>query len=115
MTKQELIDYCLSLNEVIETYPFDDKNTVMKHNDNKKMFAIIFTKDNIDFISLKCEPLKAEVLRQTYEGVTGGYHLNKKHWNTININLDVDKNEIIDMINDSYNLIKPKRKQKKTE
>ncbi len=109
MKKQELINYCLTLQNAIETYPFDETTTVIKHNKNNKMFALIYEKEDTLFISLKCEPVKAEVLREHYKGVVAGYHLNKKHWNTINTNLDVPLDEIKSMITHSYNLIKPKK------
>ncbi len=109
MRKKELIDYCLTLPNSIETYPFNKETTVMKHCNNKKMFALIYEKENNTYISLKCDPLEAEILRENFKAINAGYHLNKKHWNTIDTNLDLEKKEILTMIKTSYNLIKPKK------
>jgi predicted DNA-binding protein (MmcQ/YjbR family) len=60
-------------------------------------------------LNIKCDPFKADFLRQAYTDVTPGYHMNKTHWNTVNIGGDVSDDNIKDMIEHSYNLIKPKK------
>ncbi len=113
MTKKDIIQYCLTFPSAYEDYPFDDVTTVLRHLSNKKMFALISEKDDEVYIAVKCDPLKAEILRSTYKSVTPGYHFNKKHWNTIAVNGDAPKQEIHDWINDSFNLTKPKTKKVK--
>ncbi|MEJ2055240.1 MAG: MmcQ/YjbR family DNA-binding protein, partial [Calditrichaceae bacterium] len=56
-------------------------------------------------MNLKCDPVYALSLRQKYQGVRAGYHMNKKHWNTIELNSDVPDEEIFNMIDDSYDLV----------
>ena len=114
MTKRELIDYCLTLPAAIETYPFDETTAVIKHGGNKKMFALVDIMDGKVYINLKCEPMKADFLRNAYKSVTPGWHMNKVHWNTVYPDGDVPLDELYDMIQHSYDLIKPKIKRSRT-
>lgn len=114
MTRRELIDYCLTYPDAYEDYPFDDINdagawTVMRHRLNKKGFAFIYERDGL-CVNLKCEPLRADFLRQFYGGVTPAFHMNKMHWNTIRIDSDVPLEDLYNMIEHSYRLTMPKRK-----
>ncbi len=84
-------------------YPFGEGVAVYKAGD--KMFAIIAEKSDPLRISLKCDPLLAETLREKYETVLPGYHLNKKHWNTIICSGQLGDDEIKDLIVHSYNLV----------
>lgn len=117
MNRQELIDFCLSLPFVYEDYPFDDvtddkKWTVMRHNTNKKTFALIYERHDKLCINLKCDPVEADFIRQIYLDVTPGYHMNKTHWNTVTLGGDVPDDELMKMIEKSYDLIKPKIKKR---
>lgn len=110
-TRQEVIDYCLSLEFTFEDYPFSDHNwTIMRHKDNKKMFAAVYERFGIIWINVKCNPQLALDLRDIYEAVVPAYHMNKYHWNSIILNGTILDDEIKDMINHSYNLTKQKRK-----
>jgi predicted DNA-binding protein (MmcQ/YjbR family) len=108
MTKQELIDYCLTYPAAYEDYPFDDTTAVMRHGSNKKTFALIIIKDGRLFINLKCDPMRADTLRTIFKSVVPGWHMNKEHWNTVYIDGDVPTEELYEMITHSYDLIKPK-------
>ena len=79
----QLRTHCASQKGAIEDYPFDSETLVFKVMG--KMFALLGADDPAQppRISLKCDPALAEVLRQTYPAVQPGYHLNKKHWNTV--------------------------------
>jgi predicted DNA-binding protein (MmcQ/YjbR family) len=123
MTRQDIIDYCLTFPAAYEDYPFDDisdpgKWTVMRHGINKKSFALIYERGGKLCINLKCDPLEADFLRQMFDDVTPAYHMNKTHWNTVIIGAgspcdsDVPEDEIKRMIENSYHLIKPKIKKK---
>ena len=113
MTKREIIDHCLTYPAVYEDYPFDETTALIRHSANKKMFALVdFLNDKLQ-ITLKCDPLKAEFLRQVFKSVTPGYHMNKVHWNTVYIEGDVPKDELFDMIQHSYDLTKPKVRKTK--
>jgi predicted DNA-binding protein (MmcQ/YjbR family) len=117
MTRQEIIDFCLTFPAAYEDYPFDeliDENAtaVMRHRANKKSFALIMRHSGQLYINLKCDPLEADFLRQAFEGVIPGYHMNKVHWNTIIVGSDVPDEEIKRQTLRSYNLIKPKARSR---
>jgi predicted DNA-binding protein (MmcQ/YjbR family) len=84
-------------------YPFGEGVAVYKVND--KMFALIQEGKEPVRLSLKCDPLLAKILRDKYETVLEGYHLNKKHWNTIILTGQLNWQEIQDLIIHSYNLV----------
>ena len=103
MTHKQVEDYLLSLPEAKLDYPFGEGVAVYKIKD--KMFALVREKNEPVQISLKCDPLLAETLRQKYDTVMPGYHLNKKHWNTIVLTGQLDWQEVEGLINHSYNLV----------
>lgn len=103
MNIEELRNYCLSLQGAEETFPFDDVTMVMKVGG--KLFAIIPLDEINTCISLKCDPEKAIELREKYNCVQPGYHLNKNHWNTVYISSEITSEQILEWINHSYNLI----------
>ena len=120
MTKRELIDYCLTFPAVYEDYPFDGQIahsddgtwTVMRHMGNKKSFAHIYARNDKLCINLKCDPFKADFLRSIYADLVPGWHMNKTHWNTVYVGGDVPIDELYELINHSYDLIKPKWRKK---
>lgn len=116
MTRQDLIDFCLTLPGAYEDYPFselpgDGATTVMRHLGNKRSFALIMEHDGQLYLNLKCDPMEADFLRQVYQGVIPGYHMNKTHWNTVVMDTDVPDEEIQRQIGNSYDLIKPKKRR----
>ena len=110
MDKSDLIGYCLTLKGVYEDFPFGDDVSVMKVMG--KMFALVPHDADPASISLKCDPIEAQMLREMYESVTGGYHLNKKHWNTVTITGEIPEQRIHEMIEDSYTLVVQKLTKK---
>jgi predicted DNA-binding protein (MmcQ/YjbR family) len=117
MNRKDLIEYCLTLPLAYEDYPFNDINdesmwTVMRHKSNKKSFALIYERNGDLCVNLKCDPTEAEFIRQAYTDVTPAYHMNKTHWNTVTLGGDVPEDELLQMINKSYDLIKPKVRKK---
>lgn len=92
-------------------YPFGEDVAVYKVKDSStgsgqdKMFALVREKKEPVQLSLKCDPLLAETLRAKYETVLPGYHLNKKHWNTIVLTGQLGWDEIKDLIRHSYDLV----------
>jgi predicted DNA-binding protein (MmcQ/YjbR family) len=98
-----LHEWCLAQPETAMDYPFGDGVRVYKVA--AKMFALIPELEDPASISLKCDPLDAQVLRQKYAAVTAGYHLNKKHWNTICADGEVPDAEIRAWIEDSFDLV----------
>lgn len=84
-------------------YPFGEGVAVYKVGD--KMFALIEEESEPVRVSLKCDPLLAQTLREKYESVMPGYHLNKKHWNTIVLTGQLGWPEVQDLIRHSYELV----------
>ena len=116
MNRQELIEYCLTFPAAYEDYPFEELGTgnrwtAMRHLGNKKTFAFINVHNDRLCINLKCDPFEADILRQVYTDVTPGFHMNKTHWNTVYLDGDVPEDELKYMIEQSYNLIRPKTKR----
>lgn len=107
MTKKELETYILGLPNAKLDYPFGEDVAVYKVpvKDEDKMFALIPEKSNPVSISLKCDPQLAVLLRERYESVMEGYHLNKKHWNTMLMTGQLTDQEVQDLILHSYNLV----------
>jgi len=102
MDIEKICKYCSQKNGVSESFPFNETTLVFKVVD--KMFAL-FDVENFQSINLKCDPEKALELREQYSGILPGYHMNKKHWNTISINEDVSDALIFELIDHSYTLI----------
>lgn len=109
MTHQEFEKYILSLPETWLDYPFGEGTAVYKYgkdNDGAgKIVAIIQEDSNPLRVSLKCDPLLAKNLREKYETVLPGYHLNKNHWNTIICSGQLSDDEILDLARLSYELV----------
>lgn len=103
MAKNGLTNYCLSKKGAFEDYPFGPDVLVIKLG--SKIFALISERGGNLSISLKCDPFLADTLRQQYPSVTPGYHLNKRHWNTIKVNNSIPRDEIYWMIDHSYDLV----------
>lgn len=96
--------YILSMPNVRLEYPFGEEVAVYKLGD--KMFALIDEKSSPLRLSLKCDPQLAMTLRERYESVMPGYHLNKKHWNTLLLTGQLTWEEVQDLIRHSYELVK---------
>lgn len=95
-------DFCLSKASVTEEFPFDQNTLVFKVAG--KMFALTDV-NQFESINLKCDPEKAIQLRESYPAVKSGYHMNKKHWNTIEMDGSIPDSLIYEWINDSYQLV----------
>lgn len=98
----EFREYCISKKAVTEELPFDENTLVFKVAG--KIFAITDI-DKFESINLKCEPEKAIDLRARYRAIQPGYHMNKKHWNTVENNSDVNDILLKQLIDESYNLV----------
>lgn len=110
MTHKELEDFIMQFPKVWLDYPFGEGTAVYKYGDKPegKIVAIIAEGTKPLRVSLKCDPKLAELLRDKYESIVPGYHLNKKHWNTIICSGQVPDDEIIDLARLSYNLVSEK-------
>lgn len=103
MTSEELKSVCLSFTGAREEFPFGEENSVFKVAG--KMFALSGLGGDPLRVSLKCDPDLATALRTTYPVITAGYHLNKRHWNTVVLDGTVPDALVRDMIEDSYDLV----------
>ena len=115
MNIESLREYCLSKKGATESFPFDKTTLVFKVMG--KMFALTDLEGPLS-INLKCDPERALQLREEYTAISPGYHMNKKHWNTIMIDGSINEKSIIELIDHSYELIissLPKKARKELE
>ncbi|WP_234117829.1 MmcQ/YjbR family DNA-binding protein [Clostridium hydrogenum] len=103
MNLQDIKSYCKTKKGVTETFPFDDMTLVMKVG--SKMFLITDITSSVLKVSLKCDPFMSIDLRRDYKAVEAGYHLNKKHWNTVTVGEDLDDEKVKFLIDISYDLV----------
>ena len=112
MNIEELREYCLEKPNVIECFPFDDETLVFKAN-NKMFLLAAINAQPLQF-NVKCDPEQAIELREQYPmAVLPGYHMNKKHWNTVIINGDISLENLQQFIDESYKLVTKTGKAKK--
>jgi predicted DNA-binding protein (MmcQ/YjbR family) len=103
MNIEILREYCLSKPQATEGFPFGEDTLVFKVNG--KIFALANLDGDLS-VNLKCDPQLALELRELYSAVTPGYHMNKKHWNTVILDGSVPDKEIMKWIDHSYDLVK---------
>ncbi len=102
MNLEEFRKYCLSKKGVSEDFPFGEDTLVFKVGG--KIFAITSFSKPLS-VNLKCDPERAVELREKYEEVQPGYHMSKKHWNTVNFEGRISGKELLKMVDDSYALV----------
>ncbi len=103
MDHKTVEEYILTMPNAVLEFPFGEDVAVYKTGD--KMFALISEKQEPVRVSLKCDPQLAVLLREKYETVMPGYHLNKKHWNTVVLSGQLPWEEVQGLIRHSYNLV----------
>ena len=96
-------EYCLNKPECHEDFPFGPGVHAFKVAD--KLFAILSLKEGVGWLNLKCDPDQALALRDIFKSVIPGYHMNKKHWNTVILDGDVPAGEIERMVDHSFGLV----------
>lgn len=112
MEIDEFRNFCLALPEVEESMPFGPNTLVFKVH--HKMFALTDL-NTFDSINIKCDPDQAIELRDQFPGVTAGYHMNKKHWNTVSTRQKIPDRLLKQWVLDSYHLVIQKMNQKDRE
>ena len=110
MKKEKVINYFLSCPESYEDFPFGEEITIFKVKN--KWFGLLVEREGNLQINLKCDPDEALILRDLFKSVLPGYHMNKKHWNTVILDGSIPEKEIEAMIYSSYVLIVEKLKKK---
>jgi predicted DNA-binding protein (MmcQ/YjbR family) len=103
MNSGELKNACLALPGAVEEFPFGDEVSVFKVGG--KMFALSSLDAEPLQLSLKCDPDLAVQLRAAHRAITPGYHLNKRHWNTITLDGSLPDGMVTDLLGDSYDLV----------
>jgi predicted DNA-binding protein (MmcQ/YjbR family) len=103
MTRDDVLDLCASLSGAVEDYPFGDGVAVFKVGG--RMFALVALEGSPGSVNLKCDPSLALELRARYSSVHPGYHANKRHWNTVELDGSVEDGELREMIEHSYELV----------
>ena len=109
MNIEEFRDFCLVKKGVEETFPFDEVTLVFKVMG--KMFALTGLEREEFAVNLKCDPDYALELRELHEEVQPGYHMNKKHWNTVHFEGSLENKLLMELINHSYDLVVSKLKK----
>ena len=109
MNKKKIKEYCLTLPQAKEDYPFGPDVLVFKIKN--KLFALMTTREGVERVNLKCDPEEAIILREIFEDVIPGYHMNKAHWNTVILSGSIPDGEIKRMIDRSYCLVVKKLKK----
>ncbi|MFY0630595.1 MAG: MmcQ/YjbR family DNA-binding protein [Flavobacteriaceae bacterium] len=106
MNIEQLREYCISKKGVTEEFPFDFDTLVFKVMG--KVFALVPLsrwEQGSETINLKCDPERAIELREEYESINSGFHMNKKHWNTVTANQDASDQFLFELIDHSYDLV----------
>lgn len=106
MNIEELREYCISRANATESFPFGDDTLVFKVNG--RIFALA-NLDGEPTVNLKCDPSLALELRERYASVIPGYHMNKKHWNTVILDGSIPDRLVLEWIDLSYNLVMKKK------
>ncbi|WP_312991945.1 MmcQ/YjbR family DNA-binding protein [Chryseobacterium flavum] len=102
MDANEILDYCLEKKGVTESFPFDNETLVLKVG--SKMFLLMSLEKQPLTINVKTDPEWSAELREQYPQITGAYHMNKTHWNSVSID-GLKKDLILRMIDQSYELV----------
>ncbi|WP_434751275.1 MmcQ/YjbR family DNA-binding protein [Paenibacillus amylolyticus] len=101
---ETMMNYCLAKKGAVKEFSFGPETAVIKVAD--KMFALLFEgSGEHSRLNLKCDPIIAENLREQHKAVKPGYHMNKKHWNTVMLDGSLPDEDIYAMIDHSYDLI----------
>ena len=103
MNVEEFRVYCLSKPFVTEEFPFDETTLVFKVAG--KMFALTGLDDPEFKVNLKCDPDRALMLREEYESIRPGWHMNKTHWNTMHVDGSFSDKLFLELIDHSYELV----------
>ena len=103
MRREDVLDLCGSFPGAVEDYPFGDGVAVFKVGG--RMFALVMLDENPGRVNLKCDPDLALELRARFPAVSPGYHANKRHWNTVELDGSIESDELEEMIEHSYELV----------
>jgi predicted DNA-binding protein (MmcQ/YjbR family) len=103
MDRNDVLEFCADLPAAVEDDPFGDGVAVFKVCG--RMFALVMLDGTPGFVNLKCDPDLARELRARHTAVRPGYHANKRHWNSVDLDGSIDRDELREMIEHSYELV----------
>jgi predicted DNA-binding protein (MmcQ/YjbR family) len=103
MSRDDVLRYCTARRAAVEDFPFGDGVAVFKVGG--KMFALVSLEDPAGLVTLKCDPDLALELRDLHPAVRPGYHTNKRHWNSVDLDVPLDPDDLREMIDHSYDLV----------
>lgn len=103
MNVEEIRDHCISKQGTEECFPFDEDTLVFKVNG--KMYLLLSLTDEPVQFNVKCDPVRALELRDKYDCILPGYHMNKKHWNTVISDSMLTRKQLTELIDHSYELV----------
>jgi len=103
VTRDETLALCSTMPGAVEDYPFGDEAAVFKVGG--RMFALVMLSGEPGSVNLKCDPEWAIELRELHEAVRPGYHMNKRHWNTVELDGTIDDEDVREMVEHSYELV----------
>jgi predicted DNA-binding protein (MmcQ/YjbR family) len=103
MTRDEVLTFCLAMPGAEETYPFGDEVAVIKVSG--KMFALVLLSGDPGVVNLKCDPAHALELRAVYAAIRPGYHQDKRHWNSVDLDGSIEDDVVRELVEDSYDLV----------
>jgi predicted DNA-binding protein (MmcQ/YjbR family) len=103
VTRDDVLALCSTLPGVVEDFPFGDEASVFKVGG--KMFALVALAGEPGSVNLKCDPEWAIELRELHAAVRPGYHMNKRHWNTVDLNGTIGDEDLREMVEHSYELV----------
>lgn len=115
MNIEELREYCLGIKGATECFPFDEDTLVYKVMDKMFVYYSLTPKNGDFFVSMKCDPEKSLSLREHYNGIIQGYHMDKKHWISVYLDSDVPDKMIEELINHSVEEVIKKLPRKKQD
>lgn len=104
MNTEILREYCIAKDGATESFPFGEETLVFKVGG--KIFALLDIESRPTTINLKCDPERAVLLREEFSVVKPGYHMNKKHWNTITVDSSIRSSDLQEWIDHSYDLVR---------
>lgn len=110
LTLPDITAFCLSLEGVKALRPYGPKPLAMRAP-GKKYFLYLYEDQEPAFITMKCDPFEAELLRQAFDAIRPGYHCNKRHWNSLRLDGSVPDAEVLRQVRNAYGLVTGKKEQ----
>jgi len=104
----QLVEICLALPQAFESFPFGEETSVFKTSGNGKVFALSALSARPLSVTLKCDPEDSIALRETYAEITPGYHMNKKHWISVDLEGGLPVDLVEELVGASHALVRPR-------